>query len=213
MRALEATLSKVNLNNTSYRGSFRPGGSTQALQMRQQLRDKLDRAYDRMKIARSEERNLQNDIDQCKHRYESMKSEIMSVQALVADFEERTATIQREIDENTERMKAAHRQLNRIIADNNAQAGEDSTFTFDIETLSVVDRDSTAPASSEATTTSSETDVSTMAGKTTTATLETVDVMSFQQKELFREIMSELRKINDAHPEINISEKVAEAGT
>ena len=212
MRALEATLSKVNLNNTSYRGSFRPGGSTQALQMRQQLRDKLDRAYDRMKIARSEERNLQNDIDQCKHRYESMKSEIMSVQALVADFEERTATIQREIDENTERMKAAHRQLNRIIADNNAQAGEDSTFTFDIETLSVVDRDSTAPASSEATTTSSETDVSTMAGKTTTATLETVDVMSFQQKELFREIMGELRKINDAHPEINISEKVAEAG-
>ena len=129
-----------------------------------------------------------------------MKSEMVSVEALVADFSERASTIGREIDENTERLKAAHRQLNRIIADNNASAGPDSTFTFDVATLQLVDPSTTDAGSADAT------------SELQTATLETVDVMNFQQKELFREIMSELRKMNDTHPELNIAEKVAEAG-
>ena len=196
VRALEATLAKVNLNNTSYRGSFRPGGSgtqSQALTRMKELREKLDRAYDRMKIARNEERNLQDDIEQSMHRYESMKSEFASVQALVADFTERAGTVTREIDENKERLKAANRQWNKINVDFNHGKSASALATVDVgslEKMEVTPGDSRASA----------------------VTVEALDVMSFQQKELYREMMGELRKMNDMYPELNIAEKVSLAG-
>ena len=36
--------------------------------------------------------------------------------------------------------------------------------------------------------------------------------MAFQQKEHYREMMGELRKMSEAHPELDIAEKVAQAG-
>ena len=196
VRALEVTLAKVNLNNTSYRGSFRAGGTNaqnQALAQMKELREKLDRAYDRMKIARGEERGLQDDVEQGAVRVEGMESEMGSVQALVTDFEDRAGNITREIEENKERLKAATRQWNKIHADTNARNPE-AAVVVDMLNFEPVDAQAAAGAN------------------VSTVTIEGLDVMAYQQKELFREAMGELRKMGEMYPELNIPEKVAQAG-
>ena len=155
-----------------------------------------------MKTARTEERGLQSDIDQCRHRFESMNSELVGVQAHLQDFEDKVNTVNREIEENTERLKAANRQWARILADNNS-SNPDSAFTVDLDTFEETDPSpATTPSSSKRGAPPTK----------ITATLESLDVMTYQQKELFQEAMTELKKLADEHPELNIAEKVQEKG-
>ena len=74
--ALEATLNKLLDKNKAYRTSFRRVDQNQMMHMTSTLRNKLDKAYDKMKLKRIEERSLQEDLDQSEHRLSDMSAEI-----------------------------------------------------------------------------------------------------------------------------------------
>jgi uncharacterized membrane protein len=63
VRALEKSLEKLGLKNTEYARSFKKVDNKQGYEERAALRQKLDRAYDRLKFKRNEEKNVAGDIE------------------------------------------------------------------------------------------------------------------------------------------------------
>lgn len=97
MRALEATLSKLNNKNTLYRTSLKPVADQKRLQERGQLREKLDRAYDRMKFKRNEERALQHDLDQIGSRLDNLMGEEGTLTGILEELNNRQGALSQEL--------------------------------------------------------------------------------------------------------------------
>lgn len=65
VRALERSLEKLGTKNVDYAKSFKRVDDKRAYEERTSLRQKLDRAYDKLKFKRNEEKNIAGDVEVC----------------------------------------------------------------------------------------------------------------------------------------------------
>ena len=75
MAALEATLNQLVAANGGYGSSFRKVDSKTAFKERAALREKLDKAYDKLKFRRGEEGSLVADLQQAEARLTNLAGE------------------------------------------------------------------------------------------------------------------------------------------
>jgi hypothetical protein len=75
VRALEATLSKLAEKNGQFRSSFRSAESEQMAVEKEKARAQLDRAYDKLKVKRSEEALVATEIEQQEDRKANLAME------------------------------------------------------------------------------------------------------------------------------------------
>eukprot|EP00854_Cymbomonas_tetramitiformis_P008918 gene8918-10568_t len=114
VRALEATLGKLNDKNTMYRTSFKPVGDKERLDQRAQLREKLDRAYDRMKFKRNEERSLQHDLEQIDSRLTNMQQEEHTLSKGVEELQHRSGAAESDLQDQLNKAARAKRKMNKL---------------------------------------------------------------------------------------------------
>lgn len=87
--ALEATLDQMIESNTAYSKSFRPVNEKRAFEERAQLRARLDKAYDRLKFKRQEERSIFGDVQQAEARLQQLADEEAGLATAVRELEQR----------------------------------------------------------------------------------------------------------------------------
>jgi hypothetical protein len=97
--------------------SIKPVGDPAKLGERGQLREKLDRAYDRMKFKRNEERALQHDIDQIGGRLDSLQREEATLTGVLGELERRRGAAEAELAEQRGKEERAHRRQTKLLAD------------------------------------------------------------------------------------------------
>mmetsp|Transcript_5128 Transcript_5128/g.9691 ORF Transcript_5128/g.9691 Transcript_5128/m.9691 type:complete len:950 (+) Transcript_5128:130-2979(+) len=130
VRALEATLSKLNNKNTLYRTSLKPVADQKRLQERGQLREKLDRAYDRMKFKRNEERALQHDLDQIGSRLDNLMGEEGTLTGILEELNNRQGALSQELaDQQAKEQRATRKEekLRTELRANLGATGDDDT--------------------------------------------------------------------------------------
>lgn len=72
---MERTLDQMIESNTLYNKSFKPVNEKLAFEERAKLRQKLDKAYDRLKFKRQEERSIVGDVLQAQARQKLLADE------------------------------------------------------------------------------------------------------------------------------------------
>jgi coiled-coil domain-containing protein 39 len=87
--ALERTLDQMIESNTCYNKSFKPVNEKRAFEERVKLREKLDKAYDRLKFKRQEERGIVGDVLQAEGRQKQLAEEEMGLLHAVQQLEQR----------------------------------------------------------------------------------------------------------------------------
>ncbi|KAG2422661.1 hypothetical protein HXX76_015898 [Chlamydomonas incerta] len=105
--ALEATLAQLMAVNTNFAASYKKVGSKEAFEERAALRDKLDKAYDKLKARRADEAAIAGDIQVSESRLANLAQEQRGLQALVDDMTRRRAEAQRQLDEQREKLGRA----------------------------------------------------------------------------------------------------------
>ena len=123
IKALEATLSKLNGKNSSFRGSFRRAESSDQLREQDALREKLDRAYDRMKFKRAEERALMQDVEQYQARLRNARGEEDALAEAVGLAQQRAETAAREVEDQEAKLGRALRKVDRLRKEHRMRAG------------------------------------------------------------------------------------------
>mmetsp|Transcript_5315 Transcript_5315/g.17662 ORF Transcript_5315/g.17662 Transcript_5315/m.17662 type:complete len:868 (+) Transcript_5315:644-3247(+) len=114
VRALEATLGKMNEKNSMYRGSFRRVEDAGALAQRAELREKLDRAYDKMKFKRNEERALQQDVEQLDARLRNAGQESMRLSSGLQEAQTAQGRLEADLQEQLNRAERARAKASRL---------------------------------------------------------------------------------------------------
>jgi len=123
VRALEATLAKLSDKNTLYRTSLKPVGDSDKVALRAQLREKLDRAYDRMKFKRGEERGLQQDLEQIRDRLSNLEQEHSTLSSILQELLRRKATAEADVQEQMAKVTRAKRRESTLRQNLRQQQG------------------------------------------------------------------------------------------
>uniref|UniRef100_A0A061QV58 Flagella associated protein n=1 Tax=Tetraselmis sp. GSL018 TaxID=582737 RepID=A0A061QV58_9CHLO len=87
VRALEKSLEKLSTRNSSYAKSFRRIDEQQGYEERTALRQKLDRAYDKLKLKRSEEKNVAGDIEASELKLKNLEMERAQVERQMEELD------------------------------------------------------------------------------------------------------------------------------
>mmetsp|Transcript_5711 Transcript_5711/g.6544 ORF Transcript_5711/g.6544 Transcript_5711/m.6544 type:complete len:927 (+) Transcript_5711:140-2920(+) len=114
VRALEKTLGKLGDKNSMYRNSFKPVGDNDKLQQRAQLRERLDRAYDRMKFKRNEERSLQHDLEHIELRLSTVTQEESTLGNSVEELKKRKSKADSDYQEQLAKATRAKKKVLKL---------------------------------------------------------------------------------------------------
>jgi len=116
-RQLEQTLAQLNLVNAGHRSSFRPAGSAEGEREKRELRDRLDRAYDRLKVKRGAERAAGSDVAAAEDDLADLREEEAradrTIQAMSREKEEAEETLR----DQAAKAERARTRLARLRAD------------------------------------------------------------------------------------------------
>jgi len=105
--ALEKTLEQMVGSNVGFSKSFKAVNEKRAFDERAALREKLDRAYDRLKFKRNEERAVARDIEQASSRLGLMADEKGKLAQALAELERRRTEAQTAVQVRAGRWAAA----------------------------------------------------------------------------------------------------------
>eukprot|EP00899_Mesostigma_viride_P026492 jgi/Mesvir1/7027/Mv09154-RA.2 len=133
VRALEATLAKLQNKNSEFRSSVRggsvgsggsvgKGNSAEKSEIRA-LQEKLDRTYDRKKFKQQEEEALIRDVEQLMGRLEIADREHAQLAGMAHEFEDRCARAAAELEDQESKAKRARAKLSKLQKDVRKKAG------------------------------------------------------------------------------------------
>ncbi|KAL0035076.1 hypothetical protein WJX79_010085 [Trebouxia sp. C0005] len=122
VRGLEATLAKLNLVNTDMGKSFRRVDSSEAHAERAVLREQLDRAYDVLKLKRTEERNMVQDVAQAEARLEGLNQEEVQLQSSLQGLVKQKDGLKSQAEEQRQKQARAIRRLEKLQRDLRSKA-------------------------------------------------------------------------------------------
>mmetsp|Transcript_4386 Transcript_4386/g.10991 ORF Transcript_4386/g.10991 Transcript_4386/m.10991 type:complete len:540 (-) Transcript_4386:72-1691(-) len=114
VRALEKSLDKLGIKNTQYARSFKKVDDKQGYEERANLRQKLDRAYDRLKFKRNEEKNIAGDIEASEMRLQNLDQEQMHLEARMNDLEHSRSDAESALRDQNEKSQRAARRLQKL---------------------------------------------------------------------------------------------------
>lgn len=116
VQALETTLLQLVSANGNFTQTFKKVDSKSSVEERAALRDKLDRAYDKLKFKRSEESVVSSDLQQLEARLGSMSVEHRSATSASEDYARRRTEALRAVKEQEEKFDRAQKQVSKIQA-------------------------------------------------------------------------------------------------
>ncbi|GIL44733.1 hypothetical protein Vafri_2248 [Volvox africanus] len=134
--ALEATLAQLMACNTNFSQSYKKVSSKEAFEERSVLREKLDKAYDKLKARRADEAAIAGDIQVAESRLNNLAQEQRSLQGLVDDMSRRKTEAVRQLDEQRDKLQRALGRTDRL---RNKLGIANSTQGQDIELAEVRD--------------------------------------------------------------------------
>ncbi|GMH34075.1 hypothetical protein BSKO_01909 [Bryopsis sp. KO-2023] len=123
VRALETTLAKLIDVNVEYGNSMRKVSGETSVTQRLELRDKLDRAYDKLKFKRAEEMNIEADIHQAEARLRNLVKEGQGHQTAVTELSKREAEAERQLQEQKEKQNRAKKRVNKLRSEIRVKQG------------------------------------------------------------------------------------------
>ncbi|GLI65004.1 hypothetical protein VaNZ11_008430 [Volvox africanus] len=112
--ALEATLAQLMACNTNFSQSYKKVSSKEAFEERSVLREKLDKAYDKLKARRADEAAIAGDIQVAESRLNNLAQEQRSLQGLVDDMSRRKTEAVRQLDEQRDKLQRALARTDRL---------------------------------------------------------------------------------------------------
>lgn len=116
VQALEATLMQLMTANSAYGSTFKKVDSKASVEERAVLREKLDRAYDKLKCKRTEEVTVNSDLQQLEARLGEVAAEHRGAAASSEDLARRRAEAARLTEEQAEKLYRAQKQVVKILA-------------------------------------------------------------------------------------------------
>eukprot|EP00798_Chlamydomonas_sp_ICE-L_P017613 gene17613-23946_t len=114
--ALEATLVQMMGANHKYGGTFKKVDDRTSFTERAVLREKLDRAYDKLKFRRQEEAAIIGDLQQAEARLAGLSGEHRNLQATMNELLRRKAEAERQVDEQNEKLKRSRRAADKLLS-------------------------------------------------------------------------------------------------
>ncbi|GFR48534.1 hypothetical protein Agub_g10430 [Astrephomene gubernaculifera] len=112
--ALEATVAQLMACNTNFAHSYKKVSSKEAFEERSALREKLDKAYDKLKARRADEAAIAGDIQVAESRLGNLGQEQRSLQALVDDMSRRKTEAVRQLEDQREKLQRALTRTDRL---------------------------------------------------------------------------------------------------
>ncbi|PNH02795.1 Coiled-coil domain-containing protein 39 [Tetrabaena socialis] len=112
--ALEATVAQLMACNTNFAQSHKKVSSKEAFEERSSLREKLDKAYDKLKTRRADEAAIVGDIQVSESRLSNLVHEQRSLMALVDDMNRRKSEAVRQLDEQREKLQRALTRTDKL---------------------------------------------------------------------------------------------------
>lgn len=116
MAALEATLGQLMQANGAYGNTFKKVDTRTSFAERAALRERLDKAYDRLKFKRQEEAVTAAECGQINGRLANLSAEQQGLANLVDDLGRRKTEAERQVDEQNEKLGRARRAARRAAA-------------------------------------------------------------------------------------------------
>ncbi|KAG2493473.1 hypothetical protein HYH03_008290 [Edaphochlamys debaryana] len=135
--ALEATVAQLMACNTNFSHSYKKVSSKEAFEERSALREKLDKAYDKLKARRADEAAIAGDIQAAESRLSNLAAEQRSLQSLVDDMSRRRNESTRQLEEQREKLGRALARTDKLRA--KMGLGPDTPQGADIELAEVRD--------------------------------------------------------------------------
>lgn len=123
MRALENTLGKLNSTNNGFRSSFRSVDQSDADREKKTLRDRLDKAYDKLKVKRGTERALRVDVEKAEDTLASLQTEEQRLNAAINAMSRDKADAEATAHDQREKIGRAERRVQRLKGDLRSKAG------------------------------------------------------------------------------------------
>ncbi|MEW5311178.1 MAG: hypothetical protein WDW38_002914 [Sanguina aurantia] len=113
--ALETTLSGLMVANNGFGSSFKKVDSAASVAERAALREKLDRAYDKLKFKRGEEGGLLDDVRQSSARLVILEAEARGMAGQVEELARKKADADRQASEQADKATRAKRSGERLL--------------------------------------------------------------------------------------------------
>lgn len=124
VRALEATLAKLNIQNDNFRTTLRKvSDDDDALGERATLREKLDHAYDKMKFRREEEQSLERDLERADAKLRSLHDEAGALNLSLDHLESAAVKSEETLRKTAEEAEETHKALVEAQDDYRASRG------------------------------------------------------------------------------------------
>ncbi|CAG9467503.1 unnamed protein product [Pedinophyceae sp. YPF-701] len=123
VRALETTLERLNGTNNNFRASLRTAEAEQVAAEQSELRERLDRAYDRVKIKRGAEKELRRDMAQVQEHLEQLTREEQRTSDAITQMGRQKVETDALIRDQEEKSARAQRRLEALRRDLRARAG------------------------------------------------------------------------------------------
>ncbi|GBG72241.1 hypothetical protein CBR_g11171 [Chara braunii] len=125
-RALEVSLAQLNEQNNLFRSSFRPVENAKLKEEQNQLRAMLDKAYDQLKLERTEERLLIQELQRLDNRLDEMAKEEATIQCSVERLSEKLTAVERDALEQKEKKRRASTKVERLRRELQEKKGQDA---------------------------------------------------------------------------------------
>lgn len=123
VRALEATLSKLNGTNNAFRGTLRKGDHAETIKQNTELRSRLDACYDRLKLKRSAEKELARDTIELEEGLSQLKEDESRLSQAITEMGREKMETDALIADQKEKAMRANRRLQSLMREAVALAG------------------------------------------------------------------------------------------
>lgn len=114
--ALEATLRAMTGTNASFYDSTKRVDANSSYQQRAELREQLDKSYDRLKFKRADEAALARDVAELEARVNNARAEASTMARGLEEAQRRRADAQRVLSEQSEKLARAKRTTDKLAA-------------------------------------------------------------------------------------------------